>query len=79
MKPTLNEKTKAFLEKELGMKIEELEKKDAFELDQMVENRINKKLSYVNQIRNQIGRGNVYLYLGRFLNINSANKRIAKI
>ncbi len=79
MKTTLSESSKFFLEKKLGITIEEMAKKDSLELDKLIEEKIHKKLGFMSSIRNQIGRGNVFLYLQRFLELDTANKRIAKI
>ncbi len=79
MKTTLSESSKFFLEKKLGITIEEMAKKDSLELDKLIEEKLNKKLGFMSAIRNQIGRGNVFLFLQRFLEIDTANKRIAKI
>lgn len=67
----LSDTVKKSIEKKTGVKIEDMNKLSAIELDKKIEDKIGKKLSFkkINDIR-VIGRGSVYIALGRFFSLD---------
>lgn len=72
----LNETTKKSVERKTGVKIEEILKLSATDIDEKIENRIGKKLTFrpSKDIR-LFGRGSVYMALGRFFSFNYYSKK----
>lgn len=79
MELTLNEITQKSLEKRLGLNVDTMSKMDIDELDKRIEKKIKKKLGYQSRFKDLIGRGNIFLYLGRLLGLDYINKKLSKI
>jgi seryl-tRNA(Sec) selenium transferase len=82
MSISLNNQSKASIEKRLDLKFGEIVSMSAEKIDEVVETRIGKrlKIALVNNER-LIGRGSVYLYLKRFIKLdhNKLDKYIDNI
>ncbi|HPW66337.1 MAG TPA: hypothetical protein PLY32_04280 [Salinivirgaceae bacterium] len=67
----LSDTGKKSIEKKTGIKIEDMHKLSAMELDKKIEEKIGKKLTFkqITDIR-IIGRGSVYMALGRFFSLD---------
>lgn len=72
----LNETTKKSVERKTGVKIEEILKLSATDIDKKIETRIGKKLTFrpSKDIR-LLGRGSVYMALGRFFSLHYYSKK----
>ncbi len=71
MKVQLNDKTKSSIFKKTGLSVEEIITMDIEDIDNAIEKRIGKKLTFPNkQDPRLIGRGSVYLSLNRFFSFN---------
>lgn len=80
MSITLNEKSKASIEKTTGIKVSDLIRMGVDEIDASIENKIGKKLKFHTNWKNIIiGRGSVYLFLNRLIKLEFINKKLSKI
>jgi hypothetical protein len=75
----LNEKSRLAIEKSVGLSFESIKTMDAEEIDKHIENKIGKKLEIDKKGGRFFGRGSVYLYLGRLLDIYIIDKILSKI
>ena len=68
----LNENTRKNIENKTGIPFEDIENMDFEDIDFNIEKKIGKKLTYSANIDNGlIGRGSVYIFLNRFLNLKN--------
>jgi hypothetical protein len=79
MAENLNNVTKAYLKEAIGLSYSELIDKDVEQIDKHIEKSIGKKLVNQSRIGSFMSRGNVYLYLERFLDLRYFNKIFSKI
>ena len=65
---SLNQKSRESIEKQTGLTVEQIMEMDIEDIDNAIEKKIGKKLSYPTQTDLQLyGRGSIYLFLNRFL------------
>ena len=79
---TLNEQSRASIEKVTGIAFDDLLAMDIDSIDAIIEKKIGKKLRFKPVTDNRlIGRGSVYLYLNRLFdfNIKKMNRYIDRI
>lgn len=81
MKLKLSQKSRDNIKQNTGLEISKISRMSAEELDDYLENRINKKLVFKMPLDDNrlIGRGSVLLYLRRLLNIDFINKKLSHI
>ncbi|MBN2619002.1 MAG: hypothetical protein JXR64_11885 [Spirochaetales bacterium] len=78
---SLSEKTYNHIQKDTGLSKEQLTQLSATEIDSLIEKKLHHKLknSFTNEKNPVLGRGSVYLYLKRFINQNSIEKKLTRI
>lgn len=76
----LNDKSKKTIERYIGLQYNEIASMDLDTLESKIEEKIGKKLDYahINDDR-LLGRGNIFMYLARFIKIEAINKKLSKI
>lgn len=76
----LNEKSKKAIERSTGIKYEVLEQSDLDTLEEQIETKIGKRLTYSSsKDKRLLGRGNVYMFLGRLVGMDVIDKKLSKI
>ena len=69
---SLNEQSKASIEKVTGISYDDILKMDIGSIDYIIEKKIGKKLKFKSVTDSRLmGRGSVYLYLNRFFDIDT--------
>lgn len=79
MNHLLNEKTQAAISKHVGLDINKIREMSFEEIDLVIEKKIKHKLVHKTDDVRFMGRGSVYLFLSRLLNIDIINKKLSKI
>lgn len=68
---SLNQKSRQSIEKQTGLTVEQIIEMDIEDIDNAIEKKIGKKLSYPTQTDLRLyGRGAIYLFLNRFFLFN---------
>jgi len=76
----LNEKTKKNIAVRTGLGVEEIIKMDFDDIDRAVEKKIGKKLFHPKKWDERLlGRGQIYSYLGKLLDMSRINRKLKKI
>lgn len=76
---SLNKKSIDSIEKSVGLSFDSIKKMDAEEIDNFIEKKIGKKLEVDKKAGLFFGRGSVYLYLCRLLDISYIDRILSKI
>lgn len=75
----LNDKTKASINRTLGMDYNTLISLDVEEIDRHIEKRTGKKLSLSSSFGNLVNRGSLYIYFNRFFTEEGIEKKLKSI
>ena len=76
----LNEKSRNNIQKATGMTIEEIIRSDFKDIDKKIESKIGKKLEYPKMPdKRLLGRGQIYSYFNRFIDMQKINKGLKRI
>lgn len=76
----LNDKTKQNIEKHLDLNIDSLKSMNSYQIDQYIEKKNNIKLQLENYKDYRLqGRGSVYIFLNRLIEITGINKYLSRI
>jgi hypothetical protein len=77
---TLNKKSEAIVKKRTGLDIEELIDTDFCTIDENIEKKAHHKLRHMSGDDDRLhGRGSVYIYLNRLLNMKEIDKKLSRI
>lgn len=77
---SLTKKSKAIIKKRTGLDVKKLSNTDFCILDKNLEKKTHHELQHMSGDDDQLlGRGSVYVYLNRLLDIKKTNKEISRI